>query len=65
MKEQIGAWKDKAERHGAVKLALSLDPDIDMATYIARKSDVLQDVLSASELSDDEKALILALNTRC
>lgn len=63
VREVLRARPDLRERYGAAKLALSLDPYIDIATYIARKSDVLQDVLSASELSDDEKALILALNT--
>lgn len=51
------------ERYGAAKIELSRDSDIDMATYIAKKSDVLQDVLIASGLSADERALILALNT--
>lgn len=51
------------ERYGAVKLELSRDPNMDIATYLADKSEVLQDVLACSDLSDDEKALILALNT--
>lgn len=49
---------------GAVKLELSRDPAMDIITYIAEKSDVLQDVLAFSDLSDDEKALIRALHTR-
>lgn len=64
VRDVLRARPDLRERYGAVKRALSLDPNIDIATYIARKSDVLQEVLSASELSDDEKALILAVNTR-
>ena len=52
------------ERYGAVKRELSLDPNMDIVTYLAEKSDVLQEVLASSDLSDDEKALILALNTR-
>ncbi len=62
VREILRARPDLRDRYGAVKLALSLDPDIDIATYIARKSDVLQDVLAASSLADDEKDLILALN---
>ncbi|MFT3898907.1 MAG: GrpB family protein [Gordonia sp. (in: high G+C Gram-positive bacteria)] len=64
VREVLRARPDLRELYGAVKLALSLDPDIDIPTYIARKSDVLQDVLAASELSDDEKRLILDLNAR-
>jgi GrpB-like predicted nucleotidyltransferase (UPF0157 family) len=56
---------DLRDRYGAVKLELSSDPDIDVVTYIARKSEVLQDVLASADLSDEEKSLILALNTRC
>ena len=63
-REVLRARPDLRERYGAVKLALSLDPDIDKTTYVARKSDVLEDVISASELSDHEKILIRALNTR-
>lgn len=55
---------DLRDRYGAVKLELSGDPDMDIATYIAGKSDVLQEVLSHSDLTDDELAAILALNTR-
>ncbi|GAA3831182.1 GrpB family protein [Brevibacterium ammoniilyticum] len=54
---------DFRERYGAVKVELARDPEIDITTYIAKKSDVLQDVLAASDLSDEEKALILKLNT--
>ena len=52
------------ERYGAVKLELSRDSNMNIATYTAEKSEVLQDVLASSDLSDEEKALILALNTR-
>ena len=54
---------DLRERYGAVKMELARDPGIDIVTYIAEKSGVLQEVLAASDLSDEEKALILALNT--
>lgn len=52
------------ERYGAVKVALAGDPDMDIDTYVAEKSGVLQDVLAASALSEHERALILALNAR-
>ncbi|MFT4086108.1 MAG: GrpB family protein [Gordonia sp. (in: high G+C Gram-positive bacteria)] len=48
VREVLRTHPDLRDRYGAVKLALSLDPDIDMATYIARRSDVLQEVLSVS-----------------
>ncbi|MDQ0729153.1 GrpB family protein [Microbacterium sp. W4I20] len=55
---------DLRERYGAVKLGLSEDSDMDIATYIAEKSEVLQQVLSVSSLSTEEKQLIFELNTR-
>ncbi|ROR73074.1 GrpB family protein [Bogoriella caseilytica] len=55
---------DLCERYSAVKRELSRDPDMDIDTYTARKSDVLQEVLALSDLSDEEKALIFTLNTR-
>jgi GrpB-like predicted nucleotidyltransferase (UPF0157 family) len=64
VREVLRQRADLRERYGAVKLALSRDPEIDIITYIAAKSDVLQDVLASSDLSDNEKALILSLNTR-
>lgn len=53
---------DLRERYEAVKMELSRAPDMDIDTYIAKKSDVLLDVLASSDLSDAEKALILELN---
>lgn len=44
-------------------MELARDPAMDVITYTAKKSDVLQEVLAASDLSDEEKALIFALNT--
>lgn len=64
VREVLRTRPDLRERYGAVKTELSLDPNMDIATYIAKKSGVLQDVLASSDLSNDEKALILALNTR-
>ncbi|MEV8266835.1 GrpB family protein [Microbacterium sp. NPDC076911] len=55
---------DLRDRYGAVKTELSGDPAIDIDTYISRKSNVLQEVLAASDLSTEEKALIFDLNTQ-
>lgn len=52
------------DRYGAVKLQLAQDPDMDIPTYLAGKSAVLQEVLSASDLSATEKRLIYELNSR-
>jgi len=53
---------DLRDEYAAVKVQLASDPDMDIATYIARKSQVLQRVLAASELSEDERQQILQLN---
>ena len=42
--------------------ALAAEPDLDIDTYIARKSDVIQKVLAASDLTDAERGQILSLN---
>ncbi len=54
---------DLREAYDAVKRALAADPDMDIDTYIAGKSAVLQEVLEASgEFSPDELAAIRRLN---
>jgi len=53
---------DLRDEYGAVKLALGADPSMDIDTYIARKSAVLQKVLAATSLTDDERLQILRLN---
>lgn len=45
-----------------MKLELAADPTMDIDTYIARKSNVLQKVLAASDLTTDERSQILSLN---
>ncbi|QIK72490.1 GrpB family protein [Propioniciclava coleopterorum] len=54
---------DLRDRYGAVKLALAADPAMDIETYLDGKSDILREVLGHSDLSEEEKALIFALNT--
>ncbi|MBD3946251.1 GrpB family protein [Nocardioides ganghwensis] len=54
---------DLREAYDSVKRALAADPGMDIDTYIAGKSAVLQEVLEASgELSDEELAAIRRLN---
>jgi GrpB-like predicted nucleotidyltransferase (UPF0157 family) len=54
---------DLREAYDSVKRALAADPDMDIDTYVAGKSAVLQEVLEASgELSAEELAAIRRLN---
>ncbi|MGB3762287.1 MAG: GrpB family protein [Ornithinimicrobium sp.] len=53
---------DLRDEYGAVKMALAAEPDMDIETYVARKSTVLQKVLAVSELTAGERLQILRLN---
>jgi GrpB-like predicted nucleotidyltransferase (UPF0157 family) len=53
---------DLRDEYAAVKLSLAADPNMDIDTYIARKSQVLQKILAESELTDEERLLIWKLN---
>ena len=53
---------DLRDEYAAVKLALAGDPAIDIDTYVARKSPILQKVLAEAELTDEERRAILRLN---
>lgn len=53
---------DLRDEYAAVKLALAADPEMEIGTYIARKSAVLQKVLAESDLTADERLQILRLN---
>lgn len=53
---------DLRDEYAAVKLALVADPTMDIETYIAGKSDVLQKVLALADLTADERRQILSLN---
>jgi len=63
VRDVLRARDDLRDAYAAVKLALAADPAMDIDTYIAGKSAVLQQVLEASgEFSDDELAAIQRLN---
>lgn len=62
VREVLRERPDLRNEYGAVKIALSTEPDMDIDTYIARKSAVLQKVLAVSSLTSDERLLILRLN---
>lgn len=51
-------------RYAAVKLGLASDPNLSIERYLASKSAVLQDILAASDLTDEEKRQIYELNTQ-
>jgi GrpB-like predicted nucleotidyltransferase (UPF0157 family) len=53
---------DLRDEYGAVKTALASDDEMDIDTYVARKSALLQRVLAASDLTPDERLQILRLN---
>lgn len=53
---------DLRDEYGAVKLTLAAEPGMDVETYIARKSAVLQKVLAVSDLSAEERLEIFRLN---
>ena len=52
------------DQYGSVKRQLAREPNMDIHRYIAGKSDVLQDILAASDLTAEEKRKIYELNTR-
>lgn len=53
---------DLRDEYAAVKLALAADPDMDIDTYLAGKSTVLQEILSQSGLTEAEREEIWRLN---
>lgn len=63
VRDVLRSRADLREAYAQVKLALAADPDMDIDTYIAGKSAVLQQVLEASgAFSDAELAAIRRLN---
>lgn len=53
---------DLRDEYGAVKMELAADLSMDIDTYIARKSSVLQKVLAVSDPTEDERLQIHRLN---
>ncbi len=63
VRDVLRSRDDLRDAYAAVKTALAADPAMDIDTYLAGKSAVLQEVLAASgEFSDDELAAIHRLN---
>jgi GrpB-like predicted nucleotidyltransferase (UPF0157 family) len=63
VREVLRTHPDLRERYGAVKIELANKFDTNIERYTAGKSDVLQDVLSAADLTVAEKRQIRELNT--
>jgi GrpB-like predicted nucleotidyltransferase (UPF0157 family) len=57
VRDVLRARADLREAYAAAKLALAADPGMDIDTYIAGKSAVLQQVLEASDRFSDEELL--------
>lgn len=62
VREVLRRRPDLKDEYAEVKLALAADPAMDIDTYIARKSAVLQKVLAESDLTDQERRQIHRLN---
>ncbi len=63
MREVLRTRDDLREAYATVKLALAEDPGMDIETYLAGKSSVLQEILEVSgEFSDSELLAIHRLN---
>lgn len=62
VREVLRRRPELRDEYAATKLMLAADPEMDIDTYIARKSAVLQKVLAVSDLTADERLQILRLN---
>lgn len=62
VRDVLRTHADLREQYAAVRLALAADPDMDIDTYISRKSAVRQRVLAHGHLTADELRAIRVLN---
>lgn len=62
VRDILRARPDLRDEYGAFKLALATDREMDIDTYVARKSVVLQKILAESELEEAELREILQVN---
>lgn len=63
VRDVLRTRSDLRDRYGAVELDLARDPALTSEDYLAGKSAVLQEVLALGDLTDAERAAVLALNT--
>lgn len=62
VREVLRRRDDLRDEYAAVKSSLAANPEMDIETYLARKSTVLQKVLAESDLTEDERLRIWKLN---
>lgn len=62
VRDVLRARPDLCEEYAAVKATLAAEPGMDIDTYTAGKSAVLQEVLAAADLTAAERREILLLN---
>ncbi|THJ65758.1 GrpB family protein [Arthrobacter echini] len=62
VRDVLRARSDLHDRYGAVKQHLAREPGMTIDRYIAGKSAVLQEILAASTLTEEERRLILEVN---
>lgn len=62
VRDVLRSRPDLRDEYAAVKLALAADPAMDIDTYLAGKSGVLQRVLAVADLTAEERLEILRLN---
>ena len=63
VREVLRSHDDLRDAYSEVKTALAADPQMDIDTYLAGKSEVVQQVLEVSgEFSEDELRAIRRLN---
>lgn len=63
VREVLRRRDDLRDEYASIKMTLADDPGMDIDTYIARKSQVLEKVLSESDLiTEEERLRIRALN---
>jgi len=62
VRDVLRARLDLRDEYAAVKLTLAADPRMDIDTYVAQKSEVLQRVLAESDITAEERLQIRRLN---
>ena len=62
VREVLRRRDDLRDEYAVVKLRLAADPGMDIDTFVAGKSRVLQKVLAESDLTEDERHQIWKLN---
>jgi hypothetical protein len=62
VREVLRLRADLRDEYAAVKSALAADPDIDIDTYIAGKSAILQRILAVGGVGAEDRLRILRVN---